>query len=80
MTMQMQDEYWYYLKKATGKPATGKQSNINGQIYLFNGEGQMQHWLGSSYFFRMTKFVQLDKEDEEQEMSAAGEARCLLLR
>ena len=26
------DEYWYYLKKATGKPATGKQSNINGQI------------------------------------------------
>ena len=37
------DEYWYYLKKATGKPATGKQSNINGQIYLFNNEGQMQH-------------------------------------
>ena len=39
------DEYWYYLKKATGKPATGKQSNINGQIYLFNAEGQMQHGL-----------------------------------
>ena len=37
------DEYWYYLKKATGKLATGKQSTINGQIYLFNNEGQMQH-------------------------------------
>ncbi|MBT9821163.1 hypothetical protein GPK83_10365, partial [Clostridium sp. MCC328] len=36
-----EDEYWYYLKKATGKPATGKQSNLNGQIYLFNAEGQM---------------------------------------
>ena len=27
-----EDEYWYYLKKTTGKPATGKQSHINGQI------------------------------------------------
>lgn len=43
------DEYWYYLKKATGKPATGKQSNINGQIYLFNEEGQMQvGWVARS--------------------------------
>ena len=67
------DEYWYYLKKATGKPATGKQSNINGQIYLFNGEGQMQHgWVAATSSDE--KFVQLDKEDEEQEMSAAGEA------
>ena len=68
-----EDEYWYYLKKATGKPATGKQSNINGQIYLFNGEGQMQHgWVAATSSDE--KFVQLDKEDEEQEMSAAGEA------
>ena len=67
------DEYWYYLKKATGKPATGKQSNINGQIYLFNGEGQMQHgWVAATSSDE--KFVQLDKEDEEQKMSAAGEA------
>ena len=65
------DEYWYYLKKATGKPATGKQSNINGQIYLFNGEGQMQHgWVAATSSDE--KFVQLDKEDEEQKMSAAG--------
>ena len=69
-----EDEYWYYLKKATGKPATGKQSNINGQIYLFNGEGQMQvGWVARSDS-KTKNFVQLDKEDEEQKMSAAGEA------
>ena len=68
------DEYWYYLKKATGKPATGKQSNINGQIYLFNGEGQMQHGWVAATDPNGVKFVQLDKEDEEQKMSAAGEA------
>ena len=67
-----EDEYWYYLKKATGKPATGKQSNINGQIYLFNGEGQMQHGWVAATDPNGVKFVQLDKEDEEQKMSAAG--------
>ncbi|RHT43328.1 hypothetical protein DW779_05060 [Clostridium sp. AM30-24] len=66
------DEYWYYLKKATGKPATGKQSNINGQIYLFNGEGQMQSGWVAATDPNGVKFVQLDKEDEEQAMSAAG--------
>ena len=66
------DEYWYYLKKATGKPATGKQSNINGQIYLFNGEGQMQSGWVAATDPNGVKFVQLDKEDEEQKMSAAG--------
>ena len=63
------DEYWYYLKKTTGKPATGKQSNINGQIYLFNEEGQMQYgWVARSESTgdNKNKFVQLDKEDEEQ--------------
>ena len=35
------DEYWYYLKKSTGKPATGKQANLNGQIYLFDNQGRM---------------------------------------
>ena len=67
------DEYWYYLKKATGKPATGKQSNINGQIYLFNEEGQMQYgWVARSD--SSTKnFVQLDKEDEEQDMILLSE-------
>ena len=67
------DEYWYYLKKTTGKPATGKQSNLNGQIYLFNGEGQMQYgWVARSD--SSTKnFVQLDKEDEEQDMILLSE-------
>ena len=66
------DEYWYYLKKATGKPATGKQSNINGQIYLFNGEGQMQHGWVVETDTNGVKFDQLDKEDEEIAMSEVG--------
>ena len=66
------DEYWYYLKKATGKPATGKQSNINGQIYLFNGEGQMQHGWVVETDPNGVKFDQLDKEDDEKKMSEAG--------
>ena len=66
------DEYWYYLKKATGEPATGKQSNINGQIYLFNGEGQMQHGWVVATDPNGVKFDQLDKEDEEIAMSEAG--------
>ena len=66
-----EDEFWYYLKKATGKPATGKQSNINGQIYLFNGVGQMQSgWVAASTDSN-TKFFQLDKEDEEKPMNYA---------
>ena len=64
------DEYWYYLKKATGKPATGKQSNINGQIYLFNNEGQMQHgWVAATS--TDAKYYQLDKEDDEVPMGDA---------
>ena len=69
-----EDEYWYYLKKTTGKPATGKQSNINGQIYLCNNEGQMQHGWVAATDTNGAKFVQLDKEDDEKSMSAAGNA------
>ena len=66
------DEYWYYLKKATGKPATGKQSNINGQIYLFNNAGQMQYgWVAATSSDE--KYYQLDKEDEEQDMILLSE-------
>ena len=67
------DEYWYYLKKATGKPATGKQSNINGQIYLFNDEGQMQHgWVAEDTATSSNvKFYQLDEENDEKAMSTA---------
>ena len=69
------DEYWYYLKKATGKPATGKQSNINGQIYLFNNEGQMQNgWVAEAASGSDVKFYQLDEEDNEKPMSDATKA------
>ena len=70
-----EDEYWYYLKKATGKPATGKQSNLNGQIYLFNNEGQMQHgWVAEAASSSDVKFYQLDEEDNEKPMSDATKA------
>ena len=69
------DEYWYYLKKATGKPATGKQSNINGQIYLFNAQGEMQHgWVAESTDSDSIKFYQLDEEDDEKAMNTAEKA------
>ena len=69
------DEYWYYLKKATGKPATGKQSNISGQIYLFNEYGQMQYgWVARSDS-KTKSFVQLDKEDDEKAMITLAEEK-----
>ena len=76
-----EDEYWYYLKKATGKPATGKQSNINGQIHLFNDEGQMQHgWVAESRSYgtgyNATKYTsdyyQLDEEGKDYAMDTAA--------
>ena len=65
------DEYWYYLKKATGKPATGKQSNINGQIYLFNEEGQMQYGWVAEATDSDVKFLRLDEDDNEIAMEEA---------
>ena len=66
-----EDEYWYYLKKATGKPATGKQSNINGQIYLFNEEGQMQYGWVAEATDSDVKFLRLDEDDNEIAMEEA---------
>ena len=38
--------HWYYLK-SSGKAATGKQSNVNGQTYFFNNQGEMlTGWVG----------------------------------
>ena len=75
------DEYWYYLKKATGKPATGKQSNISGQIYLFNEVGQMQYgWVAETRTYSTdsnatkdytSNYYQLDKEDDVKKMEEA---------
>ena len=73
-----EDEFWYYLKKATGKPATGKQSNINGQIYLFNSEGQMQYgWVAESRATAnnakgyTSDYYQLDEDDNKHAMDTA---------
>ena len=61
-------EYWYYLKKTTGKPATGKQSNIAGQVYLFDNEGKMQHgWVAGTT--SDAEYYQLDEDDNEVAMS-----------
>ena len=73
-----EDEYWYYLKKATGKPATGKQSNINGQIYLFNSVGEMQYgWVAESRATAnnakgyTSDYYQLDEDDNKHAMDTA---------
>ena len=40
--------HWYYLK-SSGKAATGKQSNVNGQTYFFNNQGEMlTGWVGQT--------------------------------
>ena len=42
------DEFWYYIK-STGKATTGKAKSINGETYLFNGDGQMlSGWVAST--------------------------------
>ena len=35
------DEYWYWMK-SSGKAQTGKATNIKGQVYLFDENGQLQ--------------------------------------
>lgn len=43
-----EDEHYYYIK-SNGKPATDKQSNINGQTYFFSSEGVMlTGWVAGS--------------------------------
>lgn len=40
--------HWYYLK-SSGKAATGKQNNINGQTYFFNNQGEMLYgWVAQT--------------------------------
>ena len=80
-----EDEYWYYLKKATGEPATGKQSNISGQIYLFNDEGQMHHgWVAedgsnstdSNAKKNTSNYYQLDEEGKEMKTAVGNVYYC----
>ena len=80
-----EDEYWYYLKKATGEPATGKQSNISGQIYLFNDEGQMHHgWVAedgsnstdSNAKKNTSNYYQFDEEGKEMKTAVGNVYYC----
>ena len=42
------EKKWYYIK-SSGKPAVGKQSDINGQTYFFNERGEMlTGWVAGS--------------------------------
>lgn len=56
-----EDEYYYYLK-STGKLATGKTANINGQTYLFDEEGKM---LSGWVAYDGTRYFEIDGEDSD---------------
>ncbi len=59
------DEYWYYLKKTTGKAATGKQANVNGQIYLFDSKGRMLYgWVVDTSTGSNANFEQINLDDD----------------
>lgn len=56
-----EDEHWYYIK-SNGRPATGKQSNINGQTYFFSVEGTMlTGWVA----YTNSQYVEVWEEDAE---------------
>ena len=66
-----EDEHWYYLKKTTGKPATGKQANVNGQIYIFNDQAEMLYgWVAKIASGSNATWEQLNEEDNERAMNA----------
>ena len=60
------DEYWYYLKKSTGKPATGKQTNINGQVYVFDDHARMLYgWVAKTgTSSNASIYQQIDLDDD----------------
>ena len=42
------EEHWYYLK-SNGKAATGKKTNVKGQTYFFNNQGEMLYgWVAKT--------------------------------
>ena len=68
------DEYWYYLKKTTGKPATGKQASINGQIYLFDDEARMLYgWVANTSTGSNANYEQIDLDDNNHKKSDASD-------
>ena len=68
------DEYLYYLKKSTGKPATGKQANVNGQIYLFDNEGRMLYgWVAKTASGSDSIYEQIDLDDDNHSKRAVND-------
>ena len=68
------DEEWYYLKKTTGKPATGKQANVNGQIYLFDSDGRMLYgWVANTSTGSNANYEQIDLDDSTHKKSDASD-------
>lgn len=63
------DEYYYYFK-SSGKAATGKQNNIKGQTYLFDGEGRMlSGWVAQVASGSDTVYAEIDDEDSTWTLS-----------
>ena len=63
------DEYWYYLKKTTGK-----QANVNGQIYLFDSDGRMLYgWVANTSTGSNANYEQIDLDDSTHKKSDASD-------
>ena len=67
------DEYWYYLK-SSGKVATGKQSNVKGQGFVFGNKdenrGQMlTGWVGGTKDGDSYSYEEIGGEDSDAKLS-----------
>ncbi len=60
------EEYWYYLK-SNGQVATGRTTNINGQIYLFDEYGRM---LSGWVAYDGSKYMEIDGENDFYSLSS----------
>ena len=73
------DEYWYYLK-SSGKVATGKQSNVKGQAFVFGNIenenfGQMlTGWVGGNENGSKTLYEEIDGETDAKALSSVDVA------
>ena len=68
------DEYWYYLK-SSGKVATGKQSNVKGQAFVFGNIenenfGQMlTGWVGGTKSGNSYEYKEIGEENSTTNLS-----------
>ena len=57
------EEHWYWIK-SSGKPATGKNSSINGETYFFDNEGKMlTGWIATS----TDGYVEIWENDDDED-------------